>query len=96
MTRVMAIDLAEHGIRVNAVAPGAIDVPRNRRQHNDERRAAWHNAIPLARYGKPEEAAAVAVFLASDDASFMTGQTVSVDGGFTAAGLRVKNLDVRQ
>jgi 3-oxoacyl-[acyl-carrier protein] reductase len=95
MTRAMAVDLAQHGIRVNAVAPGPIDVPRSRHQHNDERRSAWHNAVPLGRYGKPEEAAAVALFLASDDASYMTGQTVSVDGGFTAAGLRVKNLEYR-
>jgi 3-oxoacyl-[acyl-carrier protein] reductase len=95
MTRVMAVDLAPHGIRVNAVAPGPIDVPRSRHQHNDERRAAWHNAVPLGRYGEPEEAAAVALFLASDDASYMTGQTISVDGGFTAAGLRVKNLEYR-
>lgn len=95
MTRVMAVDLAPHGIRVNAVAPGPIDVPRSRKQHNDERRAAWHKAVPLGRYGEPEEAAAVALFLASDDASYMTGQTLPVDGGFTAAGLRVKNLEFR-
>jgi NAD(P)-dependent dehydrogenase (short-subunit alcohol dehydrogenase family) len=95
MTRVMAVDLAEHGIRVNAVAPGPIDVPRSRNQHNDERRAAWHEAVPLGRYGEPHEVAAVALFLASDDASYMTGQTVAVDGGFTAAGLRVKNLEMK-
>lgn len=92
MTRVMAIDLAQHSITVNAIAPGAIDVPRNRVQHTEERRNAWHRAIPLARYGEPQEVAAVALFLASDEASYLTGQTISVDGGFTAAGLRVKNL----
>lgn len=92
MTRVMAIDLARHNITVNAIAPAAIDVPRNRGQHTDERRAAWHRAVPLARYGEPEEVAAVALFLAADEASFITGQTISVDGGFTAAGLRVENL----
>lgn len=96
MTRVMAVDLAEHKIRVNAVAPGPIDVPRSRHQHTDERRNAWHQAVPLARYGEPEEVAAAALFLASDDASYMTGQTISVDGGFTAAGLRVKNLAYRE
>lgn len=95
MTRVMAVDLAQYGIRVNAVAPGPIDVPRSRNQHNDERRNAWHAAVPLGRYGTPEEAAAVALFLASDDASYINGQTISVDGGFTAAGLRVKNLENR-
>ncbi|MGE5526894.1 MAG: SDR family NAD(P)-dependent oxidoreductase [Rhodospirillaceae bacterium] len=96
MTRVMAVDLASHKIRVNAIAPGAIDVPRSRKQHNDERRNAWHQAVPLGRYGEPEEVAAAALFLASDDASYMTGQTISVDGGFTAAGLRVKNLGYRE
>ncbi len=92
MTRVMAVDLAEHGITVNAVAPGPIDVPRSRGQHTSERREAWHRMVPLGRYGEPDEVAAVAVFLASDDASFISGQTISVDGGFTAAGLRVKNI----
>ncbi len=92
MTRVMAVDLAQYGITVNAVAPGPIDVPRSRQQHTGERREAWQRAIPLGRYGDPDEVAAVAVFLASDDASYVNGQTISVDGGFTAAGLRVKNL----
>jgi len=92
MTRVMAVELAPHGITVNAVAPGPIDVPRSRAQHNAERRDAWHRAVPLGRYGEPEEVAAAAVFLASDDASYINGQTISVDGGFTAAGLRVKNI----
>jgi len=94
MTRVMAVDLAAHNIRVNAVAPGPIDVPRNQKQHTGERREAWHRAVPLARYGRPEEIAGVAAFLASDDASYLTGQTISVDGGFSIAGLRVKDLSV--
>ena len=94
MTRVMAVDLAKHNIRVNAIAPGPIDVPRSRKQHVDERREAWQHAVPLARYGKPDEVAGVALFLASDDASYVNGQTIAVDGGFTAAGLRVKDLRV--
>lgn len=92
MTRAMAVDLAQYNITVNAVAPGPIDVQRNRDQHSEERREAWHRAIPLGRYGDPDEVAAVAVFLASDDASYVSGQTISVDGGFTAAGLRGKKL----
>lgn len=95
MTRVMAVDLSEHGIRVNAVAPGPINTPRIRASHNEERHAAWLKAVPLARIGDPEEVAAVAAFLASDDASYVTGQTIAVDGGFSAAGLRVKNLEPR-
>jgi len=95
MTRVMAVDLAAHNIRVNTVAPGTVATPRIRASHNEERRETWLRSIPMARYGEPHEIAAVALFLASDDASYMTGQTVAVDGGFTAAGLRVKNLAPR-
>ncbi|MBI3044880.1 MAG: glucose 1-dehydrogenase [Betaproteobacteria bacterium] len=89
LTRVMAIDLAQHGITVNVIAPGPIAVPRQK--HNEERREAWLKAVPLARYGTAEDVAGAALFLVSDDASYITGQTISVDGGFTAAGLRVKN-----
>ena len=94
MTRVMAVDLATHNVRVNAIAPGPIDVPRSRKQHVGERREAWQLAVPMGRYGQPDEVAGVALFLASDDASYVNGQTISVDGGFTAAGLRVKDLRV--
>lgn len=55
-------------------------------------REAWLRSIPLARYGEPADMAAAALFLASDDAAYITGQTLAVDGGFTIAGLRVKNL----
>lgn len=92
MTRSMAVDLARHKILVNSIAPAAIAVPRNREQHSAERRQAWHDAVPLARYGEPEEVAGLALFLASDEASFLTGQTIAVDGGFSAAGLMVKKL----
>jgi 3-oxoacyl-[acyl-carrier protein] reductase len=95
MTRVMAVDLAEHNIRVNTVAPGTVATARIKKSHNDERREAWLRSIPMARYGEPDEIAAVALFLASDDAAYITGQTIAVDGGFTAAGLRVKNLGAR-
>lgn len=95
MTRVMAVDLAQFGIRVNSIAPGPIDTPRIRKQHNEERSQAWLRAVPLARIGEPQEVASVAAFLASDDASYVTGQTIAVDGGFTIAGLRVKNLEPR-
>jgi 3-oxoacyl-[acyl-carrier protein] reductase len=91
MTRVMAVDLAQHGITVNAIAPGPIAVPRQK--HNAERRDAWMKALPLGRYGTPEDVAGAALFLASDDAAYITGQTLAVDGGFTAAGLRVQNVN---
>ncbi len=92
LTRVMAVDLAELNITVNCIAPGPIDVPRIRNTQTEERQKAWHAAVPLGRYGEPDEIASVAAFLASDDASYMTGQTLAVDGGFTAAGLRVKRI----
>jgi 3-oxoacyl-[acyl-carrier protein] reductase len=92
MTRVMAVDLAEHNIRVNTVAPGTVATERIKHSHNDERREAWLRSIPMARYGEPSDMAAAALFLASDDATYITGQTIAVDGGFTIAGLRVKNL----
>lgn len=92
MTRVMAVDLAQHNIRVNTVAPGTVATERIKQSHNDERREAWLRSIPLARYGEPADMAAAALFLASDDAAYITGQTLAVDGGFTIAGLRVKNL----
>jgi len=92
MTRVMAVDLAAHNIRVNTVAPGTVATERIKQSHNDERRETWLRTIPMGRYGEPHEIAAAALFLASEDASYMTGQTIAVDGGFTIAGLRVKNL----
>jgi NAD(P)-dependent dehydrogenase (short-subunit alcohol dehydrogenase family) len=91
MTRVMAVDLAQHGITVNAIAPGPIAVPKQK--HNAERREAWMKALPLGRYGTPEDVAGAALFLVSDDAAYITGQTLAVDGGFTAAGLRVQNVN---
>ena len=58
----------------------------------EERRNAWRAAVPLGRYGEPDEIAGVVLFLVSDDASYVNGQTLAVDGGFTAAGLRVKQV----
>jgi 3-oxoacyl-[acyl-carrier protein] reductase len=93
MTRVMAVDLAAYNITVNAIAPGRIDVAREPwRKDSTERRSAWMNAIPLARFGQPSEVAALALYLASDEAAFVTGQVIAIDGGFTAAGLRMTQL----
>ena len=92
MTRVMALDLSEQKIAVNCVAPGPVDMPRLAGVHNEERRKAWHDAVPLRRYGEPDELAAVILFLASEEASYVNGQTLAVDGGFTTTGLQVKNL----
>jgi NAD(P)-dependent dehydrogenase (short-subunit alcohol dehydrogenase family) len=90
LTRQLAIEFAPANIRVNAVAPGAIDTPFLRRfldaQHNPQ---AVEDAIrshhPLGRLAEPEEVARAILFLASDDARFVTGTVLSVDGGYTAA-----------
>ena len=84
LTQTMAIELAEHGINVNAVAPG----PTKTGPHiPDEPWPTVKARMPLARFGTPEEIAAVAAFLASEDASFVTGHTYGVDGGYTQAGI---------
>lgn len=90
MTRAMAVDLAPRGIRVNAVAPGTIDTPMLW-AHLDsvpDRDAEMRDLVrlhPMARIGAPGEVAAAVLFLASDEASFITGVTLPVDGGYTMA-----------
>ncbi len=83
MTRAMALELAEYNIRVNAIAPGAIMTER-RPAANDPRMLAVEQRIPLKRFGTGLEIGAVAAFLASGDASYITGQILYVDGGITA------------
>jgi NAD(P)-dependent dehydrogenase (short-subunit alcohol dehydrogenase family) len=90
LTRTMAVDFATDGIRVNALAPGAIDTPLLRRsfaRHADPEpvREASRQRHAMKRFGKAEEVAAAALYLASDDASFVTGVTLPVDGGWLAA-----------
>ena len=84
-TAAASLALAEHGIRVNAIAPGTIDTEiAVAVTQNPAVLATTISRAPLGRLGKPEEIASVAAFLASDDASYMTGQTIFVDGGRTA------------
>ena len=88
MTKVMAVELASLGIRVNAIAPGPIETPLVQEIHTPEVRAAWMTTVPQRRYGSPAEIAGAAVFLLDDrKSSYVTGQTICVDGGFTAAGI---------
>jgi glucose 1-dehydrogenase len=85
LTRAMAISLAAHGIRVNAVAPGPTLTQQSAPVFNDPRYApAILSRTPLGRFADPSEIAGAAVFLASEDSSFMTGATIFVDGGRTA------------
>jgi glucose 1-dehydrogenase len=82
MMRNAALELAQHRIRVNNVAPGAIATPINAKTLNDpEKVATLQRIIPLQRMGQPEEVAEVALFLASDASSYVTGSTYYVDGG---------------
>lgn len=82
LTKVMALALAPHGIRVNAIGPGTIATEMTKQIQTDEAtRKRIMSRTPLGRIGQPSEIAAVAAFLASDDASYMTGQTLYPDGG---------------
>jgi len=90
LTRTIAVDFAADGIRVNAIAPGAIDTPMLRRsfaRHADPQavREASRNRHPMKRFGKAEEVAEAALYLASDASSFTTGTVMAVDGGWLAA-----------
>jgi NAD(P)-dependent dehydrogenase (short-subunit alcohol dehydrogenase family) len=82
LTKAMALGLAPHGIRVNAIGPGTIvtDILKGVMENEDARRRVLQRT-PMKRFGQPEEIGRVAVFLASDDASYMTGQTIYPDGG---------------
>ncbi len=90
LTRTLAVELAPHGILVNGIAPGFIDTSMSIVEGTNELETETfrsiyveHRKIPLARAGQPEEVARVALFLASDDSSYMTGAVIPVDGGLS-------------
>lgn len=87
LTKVMAVELAPYGVTANALAPGAIETELVGRMHSDETRQVYRAGIPMDRYGTPEETAFAAVFLASEQARYVNGQILGVDGGFLAAGV---------
>jgi NAD(P)-dependent dehydrogenase (short-subunit alcohol dehydrogenase family) len=87
LTGIMAVELAQHGIRVNGIAPGPIETPIVAAQLTDSGRALWTSVVPMARFGQPVEVAKAALFLACNDSSYMTGTTLDVDGGFAAGGI---------
>jgi glucose 1-dehydrogenase len=83
-TRNLAVELGPLGITINSIAPGAIETPINAKLLNDPKKLnSLLGQIPLARLGKPKDVAGVAVFLASEDADYVTGSTYYVDGGLT-------------
>ena len=80
-TRSAALELSQYGIRVNAIAPGAIETPGAKM--TDDSLKQFEQIVPLKRIGKPEDIASVVVFLSSEDSSYITGQCIVVDGGYT-------------
>jgi len=88
LTKLMATELAAHRIRVNAISPGVVDTENVRRVVGDEGMKIREALVPLGRLGRPEDVARTALFLASDDADFVSGHILNVDGGFMATAVR--------
>ncbi|SFA87618.1 NAD(P)-dependent dehydrogenase, short-chain alcohol dehydrogenase family [Poseidonocella pacifica] len=92
LTKQQAVELGMHGVRVNCVNPGPILTEMSRQVVTEEIRKANHDVLPLDRFGEPEEVAEVIVFLCSTKASYVTGQVISVDGGYEATGVGLPAL----
>lgn len=92
LTQQQAVELGEFGIRANCVAPGPVRTKLAMAVHTQEIIDAYHDAIPLNRYGSEEEIGEVIAFLCSDKASYVTGQTIAVDGGFESTGVGLPAL----
>jgi NAD(P)-dependent dehydrogenase (short-subunit alcohol dehydrogenase family) len=92
LTKQQAAELAQYGIRVNAVAPGPVDTAMAKAVHTPAIRADYHDHIPLNRYGLESELANAICFLCGDQASYITGQVLAVDGGFDATGVGLPTL----
>ena len=92
LTLQQAVELGELGIRVNGVAPGPVATKLAMAVHSPEIIAAYHDALPLNRYGSEDEIATAIIFLLSDKASFITGQILAADGGFEATGIGLPAL----
>ncbi|WP_417473738.1 SDR family NAD(P)-dependent oxidoreductase [Leisingera sp.] len=92
LTQQQAVELGEYGIRANCVAPGPVRTKLAMAVHSQEIIDAYHDAIPLNRYGTEDEIASVIVFLCSEKASYVTGQTIASDGGFQATGVGLPAL----
>jgi meso-butanediol dehydrogenase/(S,S)-butanediol dehydrogenase/diacetyl reductase len=94
LTRQQAAELGEFGIRANCVCPGPVRTKLAMAVHSQEIIEAYHDAIPLNRYGSEREIAEVIVFLCSEKASYVTGQVIAVDGGFESTGVGLPALRV--
>lgn len=92
LTKQQAAELGEYGIRANCVAPGPVRTKLAMAVHTQDIIDAYHDAIPLNRYGSETEIASVIAFLCSDKASYVTGQLISSDGGFESTGIGLPSL----
>lgn len=92
LTKQQAAELGEHGIRVNCVCPGPVKTKLAMAVHTQDIIDAYHDAIPLNRYGTEDEIAEAIMFLSSDRASYVTGQALSADGGFETTGVGLPAL----
>jgi NAD(P)-dependent dehydrogenase (short-subunit alcohol dehydrogenase family) len=92
MTKQHAVELGNVGVRVNVIAPGPVETEMAKLVHSVAIRSDYYDTIPLARYGTTEEMANTVGFLCSDEASFINGQVIAVDGGFEAAGVGLPTL----
>ena len=92
LTKQQAAELGEYGIRANCVCPGPVRTKLAMAVHTPEIIAAYHDAIPLNRYGSEREIAEVITFLCSEKASYVTGQVIASDGGFESTGVGLPAL----
>ena len=87
LAQLLAVEFAEHGITANCLLPGPVETALTQRMHDKAIRDGYLQRLPIKRYGEPEEIAAAAAFLASDEAAYITGHLLDVDGGFDVSGL---------
>ncbi|MGJ3701345.1 SDR family NAD(P)-dependent oxidoreductase [Variovorax sp. AFSI2.2] len=92
LTKQHAVELGNAGVRVNVIAPGPVETEMAKLVHTVAIRSDYYDTIPQGRYGTPEEMANTVGFLCSDEASFINGQVLAVDGGFDAAGVGLPTL----
>jgi len=95
LTRQYAAEFGDHGIRVNCVAPGPVETAMAKKVHTRAIRKSYHDKMPIGRHGEEDELANAIWFLASSEASFITGQVLAVDGGFDSCGVGIDELPTR-